>query len=168
MKELTGRSAMKSPGKPAHRRDVSWRTHLRSVSDGTPRSRATWAIGRPDSTTRRAPRSSNSGGYFLGRDIDVKPASPQGRNPGIEASVKPSVPHLTVQSLRRTCASLIVALGWDPARFARFLGHSTGAFTLSAYAQAMDWADGEAERLRTLWEGTLDAEDGQALATVAA
>jgi integrase len=63
------------------------------------------------------------------------------------------LPHLTPHSLRRTYASLLVALGWDPARFMRAMGHTTAAFTLSVYAQAMDWSEGEAERLRALWEG---------------
>jgi hypothetical protein len=43
----------------------SWRTYLRSVSDGNPRSAATCAIGRPDSNTSRVARSNNSTGYFL-------------------------------------------------------------------------------------------------------
>ena len=60
---------------------------------------------------------------------------------------------LTPHSLRRTCASILVALGWDPARVMRALGHSTPGFTLAVYAQAMDWAEGEAERLRALVEG---------------
>src|SRR3954453_21636562 len=36
-----------------------------------PRSRATCAIGRLLSNSRRAPRSSSSGGYFLGRGIST-------------------------------------------------------------------------------------------------
>ena len=63
------------------------------------------------------------------------------------------LPRLTPHSLRRTCASLIVALGWDPARFMRFMGHTTAGFTLGVYAQAMGWREGEAERLKALWEG---------------
>jgi hypothetical protein len=41
------------------------RTHLRSASWWMPRSRATWAMGRPASKTIRAPRSNSSSGYFL-------------------------------------------------------------------------------------------------------
>lgn len=48
---------------------------------------------------------------------------------------------------------MLVALGWDPARVMRALGHTTAGFTLSVYAAAMDWADGEADRLRALVEG---------------
>lgn len=46
-----------------------------------------------------------------------------------------------------------MALGWDPARVMRALGHTTAEFTLSVYASAMDWREGEAERLRVLVEG---------------
>lgn len=49
--------------------------------------------------TTLAPRSSSSGGYFLGRGIGVKPSSPQGRNPAIEVSVKPSLPHTGTRRL---------------------------------------------------------------------
>src|SRR5271165_581749 len=68
------------------------RTCLRSVSPSMPRSLATCAIGRPDSKTRRAPRSSNSLEYFLAcgmtRDFSLRQA-----NPGIEVSVKPRMAH---------------------------------------------------------------------------
>jgi integrase len=60
---------------------------------------------------------------------------------------------LTPHSLRRTCASVLVALGWDPARVMRTLGHTSPQMTLGVYAAAMDWADGEPERLRALVEG---------------
>src|SRR5215204_59919 len=67
----------------------TWRTCLRNVSGGTPRSRATCAIGRPLSNTSRAPRSSSSGGYFPGRDISRSSTSSRTEDPGIEVSVKP-------------------------------------------------------------------------------
>jgi hypothetical protein len=60
---------------------------------------------------------------------------------------------LTPHGLRRTCASILVALGWDPARVMRMLGHTSPQMTLGVYAAAMDWSDGEAERLRALVEG---------------
>jgi len=63
-----------------------------SVSAGTPRSRATLATGRPDSSTRRVPRSNNSCGYFLGRDMK-ETFLPRGTNPRETVSVKPSVAH---------------------------------------------------------------------------
>jgi integrase len=67
--------------------------------------------------------------------------------------VEPLPEGLTPHSLRRTWASILVALGWDPARVMRALGHTTPGMTLGVYAAAMDWADGEAERLRALVEG---------------
>ena len=67
--------------------------------------------------------------------------------------IEPLPDGLTPHSLRRTCASILVALGWDPARVMRALGHTTAEFTLSVYASAMDWREGEAERLRILVEG---------------
>lgn len=53
------------------------RTHRRRISELTPRSRATWVIGRPDSKTRRAPRQAAHRGTssvvaWLGR-ISIPP-----------------------------------------------------------------------------------------------
>jgi integrase len=70
-----------------------------------------------------------------------------------ERDLEPLPDGLTPHSLRRTCASILVALGWDPARVMRTLGHTTAAFTLSVYARSMDWTEGEPERLRALVEG---------------
>jgi hypothetical protein len=67
--------------------------YLRNVSDGSPRSRATWAIGRPLSNTSRAPRSSSSGGYFLGRPMRTAAFLSAGTEPRIKVSVKPSLAH---------------------------------------------------------------------------
>jgi integrase len=50
--------------------------------------------------------------------------------------------------LRRTFASLLVALGRDPARVMAQMGHSSPTMTLGVYAAAMDWTTGERERLR--------------------
>jgi integrase len=60
---------------------------------------------------------------------------------------------LTPHSLRRTFASILVALGRDLAVVMRQMGHTTPHMTLGVYAAAMDWADGERERLRALVEG---------------
>src|SRR3954453_1670722 len=60
---------------------------------------------------------------------------------------------LTPHSLRRTFASLLVALGRDPAYFMAQMGHTTANLTLSLYAKAMASEDGERERLRLLLEG---------------
>jgi len=60
---------------------------------------------------------------------------------------------LTPHGLRRTFASLLVALGRDPAYFMAQMGHTTANLTLSVYAKAMSTKDGERERLRALVEG---------------
>jgi integrase len=67
---------------------------------------------------------------------------------------------LTPHGLRRTFASILVALGRDPAVVMRQMGHTTPAMTLGVYAAAMDWADGERERLRALVEGAKGQETG--------
>jgi hypothetical protein len=56
-------------------------------------------------------------------------------------------------SLRRTFASILVALRQDPATVMRQMGHTTPHMTLGVYAAAMDWADGERDALRALVEG---------------
>jgi integrase len=79
---------------------------------------------------------------------------------------KRGAPHmpadLTPHGLRRTFASLLVALGRDPAVFMDQMGHTTANLTLSVYAKAMAWRDGERERLRALVEGTSWQGDGSA------
>jgi integrase len=61
---------------------------------------------------------------------------------------------LTPHSLRRTFASLLVALGRDSAVVTRQMGHTSPQMTLGVYAAAMDWTDGERARVRALVEGT--------------
>jgi integrase len=74
---------------------------------------------------------------------------------------------LTPHGLRRTFASLLVALGRDPAVFMDQMGHTTANLTLSVYAKAMAWRDGERERLRALVEGPNGQSEGNtALAAV--
>src|SRR5581483_5337564 len=71
----------------------AWRTHWRRDSYFTPRSAATWAIGRPDSNTSRTARCFNSSGYFLG--LGIFGGSPLRRtdHPAFEVSVKPGLAH---------------------------------------------------------------------------
>lgn len=61
---------------------------------------------------------------------------------------------LTPHSLRRTYASLLVALGKDPRYVMGQLGHTDPALTLRVYAREVARADGERDRLRALVEGT--------------
>jgi len=70
---------------------------------------------------------------------------------------------LTPHSLRRTFASVLVALGEPMTYTKRAMGHTTAAMTLSAYADAMEWEDGHGDRLAALvggWEAATDAGSG--------
>jgi integrase len=67
--------------------------------------------------------------------------------------IEPLPVGLTPHSLRRTFASILVALGRDIAVTMRQMGHTTPHMTLGVYTQAMDWGDGERARLRALVEG---------------
>lgn len=60
---------------------------------------------------------------------------------------------LTLHALRRTCASVLVALGKDPRYVMAQLGHTHPSLTLGIYAQAMTASDEDRERLRLLVEG---------------
>jgi integrase len=67
---------------------------------------------------------------------------------------EPEMPRdLTPHSLRRTFASLLVALGRDPAFFMAQMGHTSANLTLSLYAKAMASGDRERSQLRELVEG---------------
>jgi integrase len=60
-----------------------------------------------------------------------------------------ALPH----SLRRTFASILVALGEDPVYASGQLGHTAPTTTLGIYAREMARRDGERDRLRVLVEG---------------
>lgn len=69
---------------------------------------------------------------------------------------------LTLHALRRTCASVLVALGKDPRYVMAQLGHTDPTVTLGIYAQAMTSNDDDRERLRLLVEGDdLTGGDGR-------
>jgi integrase len=78
-----------------------------------------------------------------------------------EAGDEPFPEGITPHSLRRTFASILVALGKDPSYVMNQLGHSTAAFTLNVYAQMMKASEEDRERLRRLVDGDdLDAKAG--------
>jgi integrase len=60
---------------------------------------------------------------------------------------------VTPHKLRHTFASILVALGRDPAYVMAQLGHTDPAFTLRVYAHAMRRDEGDKERLKALVEG---------------
>lgn len=69
---------------------------------------------------------------------------------------------LTLHALRRTCASVLVALGKDPRYVMGQLGHTDPTVTLGIYAQAMNSSDDDRERLRLLVEGSdFSGEDAE-------
>ena len=76
---ISSRSAAVGVSGPQTLIGSSWRTYLRNVSDGIPRSLTTCAIGEPLSNTNWAPRSSSSGGYFLVSFAVGRPARPSCR-----------------------------------------------------------------------------------------
>lgn len=78
----------------------------------------------------------------------------------VEAESDPLPDRLTPHSLRRTFASVLVALGEDPAYVMSQLGHTDAGFTLSVYAGAMRRRDGERDALRTLVGGGSGQEEG--------
>ena len=83
----------------------------------------------------------------LNRAVDLADAAQA------EAGRDPLPEKITPHALRRTFASVLVALGRDPAVVMRQMGHSTPHFTLRVYAGAMDWTEGEREALAALVEG---------------
>ncbi len=68
-------------------------------------------------------------------------------------AIEPLPEGLTPHSLRRTFASVFIALLEDPAYVIEQLGHTGPRLTLRLYAKAMGRRDGERERLRALVEG---------------
>lgn len=52
-----------------------------------------------------------------------------------------------------TFASLLIAIGKDPAYVMRQMGHTSPTMTLGLYAQVMDGAEADRERLRQLVDG---------------
>jgi integrase len=67
---------------------------------------------------------------------------------------RPELPQpLTPHSLRRMFISVLLALGKPVPYVMRQAGHTDPKVTLSIYAQVMDYAPGELERLRALVDG---------------
>lgn len=60
---------------------------------------------------------------------------------------------LSPHKLRHTFASILVALGTDPAQVIRQIGHRSAAFTLDVYTHMMACSPEQRERLKALVEG---------------
>ena len=67
---------------------------------------------------------------------------------------------MTAHKLRHTFASLLVALGNDPAYVMAQLGHTDPKFTLRIYTHGMRRLEGDKERLQALVEGRVWAPMG--------
>src|ERR1035437_9968137 len=97
---ISSRSAVVSRSVRFPASTSAWRTRLRNASEPTPRSRATCAIGRPDSSARRTPRSSSSSGYFLDRGITWSSLL-EGQIPRFKVSAKTGLAHPAPNLSRR-------------------------------------------------------------------
>jgi integrase len=87
------------------------------------------------------------------RERALRPAVKRADERLAKAELAPLPDGLTPHSLRRTFASLLVAIGDDPRQVMGQLGHTDPALTLRLYAQEMDRDDGERDRLRALVQG---------------
>jgi integrase len=68
-------------------------------------------------------------------------------------TINKTITGLTLHALRRTFASVLVALGHDPRYVMDQIGHSNPTVTLGIYAQVMGVSDKDRGRLRALVEG---------------
>jgi integrase len=75
-----------------------------------------------------------------------------------KARIEP-IAKLTPHSLRRTFASLLFAIGETPPYVMAQMGHTTAELTLAVYARQIGRRDGEPERLKTLVQGAVLAEE---------
>ncbi|MBA3262010.1 MAG: site-specific integrase [Thermoleophilaceae bacterium] len=76
-------------------------------------------------------------------------------NETLEEAKEMPLPHLTPHAMRRTFASILVALGRDPRYVMTQLGHADPKFTLKIYAQTMAFGDDQRARLEALVNGEL-------------
>jgi integrase len=85
----------------------------------------------------------------------------------LEAGLTPLPEGVTAHKLRHTYASLLVALGNDPAYVMAQLGHTDPKFTLRIYTHGMRRLEGDKERLQALVEGRVWAPMGTGSAEMA-
>lgn len=87
------------------------------------------------------------------RNRVLAPAVEAANEARAEDGLEPLPEGLTPHSLRRTFASILAALGRDPALIMRQMGHTTAHFTFGVYAAAMDSGEEARAALRDLVEG---------------
>jgi integrase len=78
-----------------------------------------------------------------------------------ERGLQPLPLGITPHKLRHTFASILVAIGKDPAYVMQQLGHTDAAFTLRVYTHTMRRSEEERERLKALVLGHVWAANGQ-------
>ena len=78
-----------------------------------------------------------------------------------ERGLQPLPLGITPHKLRHTFASILVAIGKDPAYVMQQLGHTDPAFTLRVYAHAIRRSEEERARLKALVHGHVWAANGQ-------
>lgn len=83
----------------------------------------------------------------------LQPAVEHANEQLAKRNAEPLPERLTPHSLRRTFASILVALGEDPAYVIAQLGHTDPTLTLRIYARQMSRRDGERDRLKALVNG---------------
>lgn len=106
-------------------------------------------------------KAGNRGSESNLRNRLLKPAVIAANIALVEKERTPMSERVTPHSLRRTFASVLVAIGEDPAYVMNQLGHTDPSFTLKVYAQLMTGRNGERERIRALVNGEDWATMGQ-------
>jgi len=115
-----------------------------------------WAAGQRDRTHRALVFSTATGRPQSATNIRRRLMAPavERANAQLRLDAAPPLPEgLTPHSLRRTFASILDALGEDPAYVMAQMGHADPKLTLLVYAREMRRKDGERDRLRALVEG---------------
>lgn len=145
----------------------------RSKTDAGLRDVNVLPILRDELSTYIAARPMDSGTYLFGsksgtrgnesnlRERLLGPAVTEANRMLAENELALISERLTPHSLRRTFASILVAIGEDPVYVMGQLGHTDPAFTLKVYAQQMTSRNGERESIKELVQGGNWAELGR-------
>jgi integrase len=88
----------------------------------------------------------------------VKPAAARASEALDAAGQQPLPEGITPHSLRRTCAGILIGIGWDVGAVMDHLGHADEGMTLSVYRQRMNRSESEKAALTALVAGTVDSE----------
>lgn len=95
------------------------------------------------------------------RHVTIRPAVKRASAALVADDYAPLPDRITPQSLRRTFASVLYALGESPAVVMAEMGHTSPNLALAVYTQAMRRDEGATERLQALVEGADWADVGR-------